>query len=147
MHTRSFVSALLMLLATSGLVSPALSDSNDDGWEKVVFHVDESRYARWVLMLARAYHEDSPKAKIVIVAYGPGVDFLLDSAEDSNGSPYAPALFELTTMGVDIRLCGTTLRERQIPTERVVDGIKIVPSGVSEIARLQLKEGYAYLKP
>jgi len=25
--------------------------------------------------------------------------------------------------------------------------VSIVPSGISEIARLQLKEGYAYLKP
>ncbi len=38
-----------------------------------------------MLMLARSYMEDSPKARIVFVAYGPGIDFLLEDAEDRPG--------------------------------------------------------------
>ena len=115
MSKQSFAFAFVLALATIGtVVSPARSGPDENGWEKMVFHVDDSRYARWMLMLARSYLEDSPKASLVIVAYGPGVDFALEGAEDSNGNPYAPSLFELTSKGVAIRLCGTTLRAREI---------------------------------
>ena len=61
------VFALLML----GTVSAARSDEAAEAWEKMVFHIDESRNARWALMLANSYLDDSPGAKIVIVAFGP----------------------------------------------------------------------------
>ena len=35
----------------------------------------------------------------------------------------------------------------QIPKEKLALEAKIVPSGVAEVARLQAKEGYAYIRP
>lgn len=130
-----------------GSVSFVWSDETGEDWEKMVFHLDESANARWALMLANAYLDDSPKAKIVIVAFGPGIDFLLEGAEDRRGNPYDAAVMELAQKGVAFRVCATTLNARDIAKERIVDDATIVPSGLSEIARLQIKEGYAYLKP
>ena len=48
---------------------------------------------------------------------------------------------------MDFRACAATLEARSIAREDLLDAVTIVPSGISEIARLQLKEGYAYLKP
>jgi len=135
--------AFLML----GSASTACADEPGEGWEKMVFHIDEARNARWALMLANAYLDDSPGAKIVVVAFGPGIDFLLDGAEDGRGNTYDAAVMELAGKGVAFRVCAATLGARQITKERVVDEASIVPSGLSEIARLQIKEGYAYLKP
>ena len=89
----------------------------------------------------------SPKAKIVIVAYGPGIDFLLEDAEDRRGNPYDPAVRDLAENGVGFRLCAETLSARKISRETVLDEVTLVKSGIAEIARLQIKEGYAYLKP
>ncbi|MEN8711209.1 MAG: DsrE family protein [Arenicellales bacterium] len=140
---RSSIFVLLIL----AMVSPAWSDDTKDNWEKMVFHLDETVNARWALMLANSYLEDSPNVKIVIVAFGPGVDFLIEDAEDRNGNPYDAAVMELSQKGIEFRVCANTLNAKNIAKERILDDATIVPSGLSEIARLQLKEGYAYLKP
>jgi len=44
-------------------------------------------------------------------------------------------------------VCKNTLETRKIDAARVVPDGKIVDSGVAEIARLQAREGYVYLKP
>ena len=75
----------LLALLLIGLAAPTWSEEPADNWEKVVFHVDETANARWALMLARSYLDDRPEAKIVLVAYGPGIDFLLEDAEDKRG--------------------------------------------------------------
>ena len=137
------------LLATLlvGLLMPVCAEQSENKWDKVVFHVDESRTARWTLMLARSYLDDVPTAKIVFVTYGPGVDFLLDDAKDHRDDPYDYAVLRLVERGVDFRVCNATLMARQISKTDLLEEVKIVPSGISEIARLQLKEGFAYLKP
>jgi len=137
----------LLTLVLAAAVAPAWSDPPTGSWEKIVFHVDESANARWAILLANAYMDDSPKAKIVFVTYGPGIDFLLEDAEDRSGNPYDPAVRNLTERGVEFRLCADTLGARSIAREDVLDTVLVVPSGISEIARLQLKESYAYLKP
>jgi intracellular sulfur oxidation DsrE/DsrF family protein len=130
-----------------GLVVPASAEQSENKWDKVVFHLDETRNARWALMLARSYLEDVPTAKIVFVTYGPGVDFLLDDAKDHRDDPYDYAVLRLVEQGVDFRVCNATLTARQINKTELLEEVKVVPSGISEIARLQLKEGFAYLKP
>ena len=138
-------SLLVLLLMASG--PPAWSEEPVSSWEKIVFHVDEIGNARWAMLLASSYLDDSPKAKIVFVTYGPGIDFLLEDTTDLRGNPFDPAVMNLVERGVEFRICGTTLSERKIAKEDVLDVAVIVPSGIQDIARLQLKEGYAYLKP
>ena len=139
----------IQLLASLLLALPAttLPDEAEKTWDRVVFHLDEARAARWSLMLARSYLDDVPKAQIVFVAYGPGVDFLLEDAEDRHGDPYEYAVWSLARRGVDFRVCAATLEARGIAGSNLVDVAQIVPSGISEIARLQIRENFAYLKP
>jgi len=49
--------------------------------------------------------------------------------------------------GVRFEVCEITLRERRLSKQQFIDYATFVPSGVAEIARLQQREGYAYLKP
>ena len=130
-----------------GLLVPVSAEQSENKWDKVVFHLDETRNARWALMLARSYLDDVPAAKIVFVTYGPGVDFLLEDAKDHRDDPYDYAVLRLVQQGVDFRVCNATLTARQINKTGLLEEVKVVPSGISEIARLQLKEGFAYLKP
>jgi len=64
-----------------------------------------------------------PTVKIVVVTNGPGIDFLISDAKDSKGREFSGAVSSL-------------LMES-----------KRVPSGVAEAARLQLREGFADIKP
>ena len=141
----AFAALISSLFAAAPLT--AGEPSADNRWEKTVFHIDEMLNARWALLLARAYLEDSPGARLAIVAYGPGVDFLLEGTNDPRGQPYDPAVLDLIEKGVVFSVCGTTLKARDIDPDTVLPGVKIVPSGITEIARLQIREGYAYLKP
>ena len=53
----------------------------------------------------------------------------------------------LAARGVVFDVCNNTLQSRKIDPGNLLMETKIVPSGVAEVARLQAKEGYVYLKP
>jgi intracellular sulfur oxidation DsrE/DsrF family protein len=135
------VAAVLVFLPMSACPQGSASE------EKVVFHLDDSANARWALMLAKATLELDPDTRIVFVAYGPGVDFLFEFAEDRHGNPYDTAVSDLVEQGVDFRVCKATLEARGIAEDHLLDVVGTVPSGTHEIIRLQLQEGFAYLKP
>jgi intracellular sulfur oxidation DsrE/DsrF family protein len=83
----------------------------------------------------------------VVVALGPGVDFLLRDAKDERGNPYEPMIDDLVMAGVEFRVCNNTLTARHIDPARVHPDATLVESGAAEITRLQYAEGYAYFKP
>jgi len=141
--TMSYLLAVLWI----GAAPSAFPEDSQDTWDKVVFHVDEKANARWALMLARSYLDDVPDARIVFVTYGPGIDFLTEDAKDARGNPYDHAVQNLVERGVEFRACAATLTARNLAKDQLLDSVSVVPSGISEIARLQVKEGFAYLKP
>jgi hypothetical protein len=48
---------------------------------------------------------------------------------------------------VEFKVCNNTLVSRSISPDKVVMESKVVPSGVAEVARLQAREGFVYLRP
>jgi len=88
----------------------------------------------------------SPTDKIVVVTHGKGIDFLLNDAKDDKGA-FESQVAALKNRGVDFRVCNNTLMSRKLGPDAVIMEAKVVPSGVAELARLQAKEGYVYIKP
>lgn len=131
--------ALLSLFAIAGFAA--------EREEKVIYHISDSANATAGLRNARNHLDQSPKAKIVFVTHGPGIDFLLEGATDKNGNPYDIMVQELAARKVEFRVCNNTLVARKIDKSKLLPEASIVPSGVAEVARLQIQEGYAYLKP
>ena len=86
-------------------------------------------------------------AKIVVVTHGPGIDFLLEGAKDSRGREFSASVSSLATKGVEFRVCNNTLVTRNLDPGKLLMETKVVPSGVAEVARLQAREGFVYLKP
>ena len=115
---------------------------------KAVYHVNTGvETAAAILNNVRNHLNADPKAQIAVVTHGPGIDFLLEGAKDSQGREFSCAVGELAGRGVQFRVCNNTLTTRKIEPSRVLMEGKIVPSGVAEVARLQSREGYVYLKP
>lgn len=131
------------------LVTAATSDINSPiGPDKVVYHIsDTERQTKLALQYIRNHLEVNPKAKIVVVTHALGVDFLREGLRDKNGNPYNVPVEDLDFRGVRFLVCGITLRERKMKQSDFIPEAKFVPSGVAEIARLQQREGYAYIKP
>jgi uncharacterized protein len=115
---------------------------------KVVYHVNtDVNTASAILGNVRNHLNADPKAKIAVVTHGPGIEFLLDGAKDSKGREFSGVVADLAGKGVQFRVCNNTLMTRNIDPSKVSMDAKIVPSGVAEVARLQAKEGFVYLKP
>ena len=132
------------LFLISGLLACTLSMAQI----KVVYHLSEGiPQASRAIGNIRNHLNADPTAKIVVVTHGLGIDFLLDGATNQMDQPFAGSVSDLVGKGVEFRVCNNTLSSRKIDPSKVLMDAKIVPSGVSEVARLQSKEGFVYLKP
>ena len=115
---------------------------------KVVYHMNEGEArAPQVIRNIRNHLTADPSAKIVVVSHAAGIDFLMRDKKDPNGNPFEVAVQDLSSKGVEFRVCEFTLKSRNIDKKQMIDDVKYVPSGVAEVARLQAQEHYSYLKP
>ena len=115
---------------------------------KVVYHLaDGIDQASRALANLRNQLRAAPETQIVVVALGDGIRFLLKDATEHNGTPFEPAVTALAAQGVEFRICMNTLAAHDVPLTRVIAAAKPVPSGVAELARLQAREGFVYLRP
>ena len=137
-----FLKMVLSMLMVFALVAPAAAAE-----EKMVYHVSDIDNAMGALYNVRNHLKASPTAKIVVVANGSGIGFLIDGAKDKNGNPYDIMIEELAAKKVQFRVCNNSLLGYKIDKSTVVPEATIVPSGVAEIGRLQSQEGYGSLKP
>ena len=131
---------------TNQSAAPAMADKAAP--VKVVYHLtgglDEAQRAMGNI---RNHLAADPTAKIVVVGNANGIEFMLDGAKDRNGYPFDATIQDLKAKGVDFRACGNTLAVRKIDRTKVIPDVSIVDSGVAEVARLQAREGYVYLRP
>ncbi|MDP2417091.1 MAG: DsrE family protein [Hydrogenophaga sp.] len=115
---------------------------------KTVYHMSEGiPQASRGLNNIRNHLAADPKAKIVVVTHGLGIDFLLQGATNQMEQPFAGAIADLANKGVEFRVCNNTLVSRKIDPSKVAMEASVVPSGVAEVARLQAREGFVYLRP
>lgn len=142
-----FVATLaLALAATLGFTAAAQAQSTPQ--VKAVYHINtDVNTVPPILNNIRNHLNADPKAKIVVVTHGAGINFLLQDAKDAKGNEFSGTVSDLAGKGIEFRVCNNTLKSRNINPDRLLMETKIVPSGVAEVARLQALEGYVYLKP
>jgi intracellular sulfur oxidation DsrE/DsrF family protein len=139
---------ILLAFFLSFLVPIAHGQSKAEAPVRAVYHFSEGQaQASRGLEYIRNHLEADPKAQIVVVTHALGVDFLMKGAKSARGNPFQDAVEDLDLQGVKFRVCEITLRERGLKREQFLPLVEFVPSGVAEIARLQSREGYAYLRP
>lgn len=130
------------------LLAGLLAASLAWGQVKEVYHLSEGiPQASRAMGNIRNHLDADPTAKVVVVAHGPGIDFLLDGATNTAGQPFSGAIGELSGRGVEFLVCNNTLVARKIDKNKVAMEAKVVPSGVAEVANLQSKQGFAYIHP
>ena len=137
---------LAVLLAAATLFAAAIPSRAEDA-VKVVYHLSDEQSATLAMFNISNHLSADPGAKIVLVALSRGVKVFSFGAQDATGRPYAEWVEQLTAKGVEFRVCQNSLSAYKLMKEDLVDKVRIVPSGVAEIARLQNREGYAYIRP
>ena len=139
---------LAAVLATAGATAWAQDKKN--GGDKVVYHIDDAAtQATKGLRNIRNHLDVEPKTQIMVVTHADGVDFLMDGAKDAKNPniDYAALVSALKARGVKFEVCEITLRNRNLKKEQFNMDAEFTPSGVARIAKLQTRDGYAYIKP
>lgn len=115
---------------------------------KVVYHLaDGIDQAARAMGNIRNHLRAEPATRIAVVANGDGIRFLLANAKERSGKPFDAQVKALAEQGVEFRVCGNTLAAHDVPVSQLLPEAKIVTAGVVELARLQAREGYVYIRP
>jgi len=115
---------------------------------KVVYHLDlDSKGTTTALHQVKNQLAAAPDTRIVVVALGSSVRYLVKDAKTEGGYPFALMISDLQDRGVRFEACANTMATLGIKASQLDEGIHVVPSGMAEIARLQAREGYVYIRP
>ena len=115
---------------------------------KVLYHIDTN--AKWKMVLENVKNmiktgkELGETFTIEVLANG-GAVITLSEMVAVNSKMYLQ-LDELSQEGVEFAACNNALKKFDIPEEKLISFVKIVPAGVIEIAKKH-EEGYCYIKP
>ncbi len=144
MATGSMIKKMLMCAVL--VVCSAAQAAGD----KVVYHIDNSaQQATKGLRNIRNHLDEAPDTQIIVVTHADGVDFLMEGAKDKANPniDYASLVSALKARNVRFEVCEITLKNRGLKKEQFIMDADFTPSGVVRVARLQAREGYAYIKP
>lgn len=155
MRSAPFRTALLplslALAPVAGAVAQAEPAANGEPARetlRIAYHIGEGvDQAAAMVQNIRNQLRMAPEIQIVVVAVGPGIDFLIEGAKDRNGNPFDATVEDLAAQGVSFRICETTMNSRGVTRADILPEALVVPSGMNELARLQLQEHYAYIRP
>lgn len=113
----------------------------------VIYHIIEESQAIRAMNNAINHIDADPEIHITFVVQSGGLHFLESGAKDEKGREYAPYIDELSMAGVSFKACGNTMMTLNLTLDDLNFGVEVVPSGMVEVTRLQLEEGYAYVHP
>lgn len=82
----------------------------------------------------------APNAKMEVVCHGPGINLLV-----SGKTVVLDKIQLLRTKGVTFEACENTLREKNIPKDKIIAEAGFVPSALVQIVTRQ-EEGWSYIK-
>jgi intracellular sulfur oxidation DsrE/DsrF family protein len=142
-----FQRSIFVIAAVAAIGLSGCASTGAKGPDMVVYHINDSVNATALMRNVGNHLEVDPTAKIVVISHAQGVDFLMNDARDAKGNPYNITVEKLAAQGVTFDVCEITMKSRKLSKQQFIPEVKYVPSGVAEIAKLQAREGYAYLKP
>lgn len=141
----TYLTATIVVVTLQLLAGTVVAD--EDAEFKVVLQVSTDDKRTQTIALNNAVnlqkHYGPENIEIEIVAYGPGLGLL------TTNSKMATRVASLALSDIKFSACANTMTKFQKKTGQepvLVNGVKIVPAGVSRIIELQ-KKGYAYIKP
>ena len=141
------VLAVLRAILVIAAVVMAQTNARADNTIKTVYHLQDDRVATLAMNNIANHVSADPGVKIVVVALSTGVRAFTFGAQDAGGRPYAEWVEQLKANGVEFRICQNSMKALKLTQKDLIENVSTVPSGVAEIARLQAKEGYVYIRP
>ena len=147
---KTWIKSLSVAILTALCLIAAGGSAQASEPDKVVYHIDDAvTQATKGLRNIRNHLDTVPNTKIVVVTHANGVDFLFDGAKDAKnpGVDYGALVSSLKARGVRFEVCEITLKNRNLKREQFNLDAEFTASGVARVTQLQVREGFAYLKP
>jgi len=82
----------------------------------------------------------APTTKIEVVCHGPGLDMLV-----TGKTIVQEKIKQLKAIGVDFVACEFSIKERNVPIEKIISEAGFVKAGIIEIVTKQ-EQGWSYIK-
>ena len=142
MTMRSF----LTILAAMVLFVPMTTFSAHPEAPGIVFHVDSDQKMNRVLRQIARHQAGNPTVPARVILIAEGVRPAMEGAVDANGGDYSAQMEQLLMSCVRIFACENTLNSFNLSKGELGLGIETVQSGVAELGRLQVSEGWGYIK-
>lgn len=155
-------SILALVFLTMASISTVNAADNGYGKQKVVYHInyDDPKKQKGALVNIQNHINavGAENMEIKVVLHGNGLALLLepDSLANVPKFKHANATDKMTVridglkdQGVVFNVCNNTVKGRKVSVDNDlynVEQSEIVPSGVAELAKLQM-QGYTYIKP
>lgn len=140
----------LLAWGAVGAAGAAHAGGSDAGLPKqtgrVAYHLDDLDRAIAMVRNLNNHLDAQPGVKIIVVAISTGLKMLVSGTEDANGNDFEALVNDLQRRGVLFKACGNTLKTYTLEPDDLHWDVEIVPSGMAELARLQIEDGCAYLK-
>lgn len=132
---RGLLFALAVLLPSAGFAETG-----------VAFHVDSGENINQTLRQIDKQVQAMPDVPVRVILIAGALDAAVEGATDPNGGLYSAQVEQLLAAGVRIFACETTMITNNISHDQLAFGIETVAAGVPELIRLQMEEGFTYLK-
>ena len=145
MNNRPYTALLRVLLCFALLTGTVAARADEP--IKVVYQLSEERLASQTMNNLANHLSAEPGVKIVVVVISTGVRAFLFGGQDATGRPYSEWVDQLGARGVEFRICQNSMSAMDVARSELIEGLHYVPSGMAEIARLQAREHYVYLRP
>ncbi|NEX22585.1 hypothetical protein G3480_20130 [Thiorhodococcus mannitoliphagus] len=138
---KKLITASLLLLSIIGATAVAGDKIN------VVYHVSEAAKVPFVLNNMQNHIDGvggPENINLVLVAHGPAINALTDiEATDK----VRKAAAKLQEQGVELDICGNTLKGFNLTLDELLPGfVEVSQGGVTRIGELQ-SQGYVYIRP
>lgn len=138
--------ALTLFLFTASFLGSVETIAQPSGTQGVAVHLDSIAHINRAIRQVERLVDAHPGTPVRLILIASAVEPALEGAMDKNGGLYSAQLEQLLAKGVGIFACETTLISLSKRPDELTFGVDTVPSGIAELARLQLESDYAYLK-
>ncbi len=139
---KNLVFTLFMALLVFNISAKNSKNKSKESVHKIVFQLTTNDTMAHKSLMKQLSNITSvaPTTKIEVVCHGPGLDMLV-----TGKTVVQEKIKQLKVIGVDFVACEFSIKERNVPIEKIIPEAGFVKAGIIEIVTKQ-EQGWSYIK-
>ena len=139
---KKLVFIILMTLIVFNISAKSSKSKSKESVHKIVFQLTTNDTLAHKSLMKQLNNITSvaPTTKIEVVCHGPGLDMLV-----SDKTIVLEKIKQLKAIGVNFIACEFSMKERNVPIEKIIPEAGFVKAGIIEIVTKQ-EQGWSYIK-